>query len=735
MCIKTGFRLKVIPMLVFMIGIGLVLSIQAFAPSRSCEQGSAVTVNVQVTVDDNVIALDYLLPPLEIARNDEKLYDGEPTTNLYFNGCITLRSEGEPVFPYIPSQVILPPGHTIDKITFHGGQLQTIEGSHIVEYGEAFHPISMPQLARPASVNRNRYKSAQPLPAQNAELVTIQQCRGVTIAYINICPVVFIPQTRSLSYYTQLSVTVTTKPDCRSGSGVRVRLDGLIDPAQRAENPEMVKRYVNGSIRGSYETGAVSHGEQYSLVIISNKNIIDNTTNPSINDFVKQKESKGWRVKVVDIAQAYSNYSGSDPEKLRKFIKTAYNDWKTEAVFLLGDISVIPLKTVYDKAQTNYEDNLPTDIPYQCLDNDTWQDDYKAELIIGRGSAENPKEAANILRKIIAYENDVSTESYLKRAIMVGEDLGSTFNPRYAKAVLNQLITGVTSAGTKGFNENPEFKVDGLHDTAGYTWNAKLCLDKFNSNTYSIIHHYGHCQYNYLMKMTHIEDPHASAQLKLDPNNNITNTKYSFIYSYGCIPGAFDKKCMAEAFTTTGPNGCWGVVLNSRYGWGGSLESPSHMYGRKFWDAFFGKGKTLVGQLNQYAHEENIAKIKQSCMRWCFLESNTLTDPTVVMRGGKETTKIHAASATKGIRQITVTQRAHELRLEAYVEKGDYSVSIFDTRGRRVALISSGTAQCSGLQQFVWNPSSVHSPMIAAGIIIVRLETASQEFSTPLIHF
>jgi hypothetical protein len=77
--------------------------------------------------------------------------------------------------------------------------------------------------------------------------------------------------------------------------------------------------------------------------------------------------------------------------------------------------------------------------------------------------------------------------------------------------------------------------------------------------------------------------------------------------------------------------------MNARYGWGSnySTDGPSNRYNREFWDAIFSPsdGYTQLGPANHDSKEDNLYRIDESCMRWCYYEIHLFGDPTVSFRG------------------------------------------------------------------------------------------------------
>jgi len=113
--------------------------------------------------------------------------------------------------------------------------------------------------------------------------------------------------------------------------------------------------------------------------------------------------------------------------------------------------------------------------------------------------------------------------------------------------------------------------------------------------------------------------------------SSLINDKFCFIYSQGCMSGGFDNgDCIAEYFTVKTDNAAFAVVMNARYGYGSSTtDGPSQRFHREFIDAVFGEGKTTLGKANHDSKEDNLYRIDEECMRWCYYELNLFGDPVI----------------------------------------------------------------------------------------------------------
>jgi hypothetical protein len=90
--------------------------------------------------------------------------------------------------------------------------------------------------------------------------------------------------------------------------------------------------------------------------------------------------------------------------------------------------------------------------------------------------------------------------------------------------------------------------------------------------------------------------------------------------------------CIAEYLTVKSDNAAFAVIMNARYGFAPmdyTTDGPSQRYHREYWDAVFGEGKTQISKANQDSKEDNLYRINEYAMRWCYYELNLFGDPTI----------------------------------------------------------------------------------------------------------
>lgn len=598
-------------------------------------------------MNNETIELDYSIPEPELKKcADTGLYP-QNTKEIFLGNAPNRKEEGKPVLPVIPVKLIIPAGRDLDSVKVIPGKKKQLSGKFIIKHGQKPIPLKPGSKFEPTLSDKAVYASDNQYPNSLYEVVGVQRKRGVAILFVNLNPISYRPLSGKVSYYDILTLHVKTKPAKARKSTMRYRPDPSGRVVLTVDNPDMIESYGNEEVSNSpMILNMINPDDTYEYVVITNEAIRDATTNPSVSDFIAHKQALGLTTTVVTIESILSTYSGvDDAQKLRNFIIDAYNNWETDYVLLGGDTNIIPLRSLH-----NLGASLASDLYYQCLDGDYDSDgdyiwgeqtdgpggtdvDLMAEVYIGRASAENADEMSNFIYKTIAYENESASEPYLEKILIAGEYLGPQFGPDefgYAMPYMEEIRNGSDTSGytTLGLNVNPDLTIETLYDydLAPDSWSKNEIIDKINSNNYSIINHLGHASWTYVMKF---ENGDADA---------LTNDKYFFSYSHGCLPGLFPVDCIAEHLTTSHRHGAFAVVFNSHYGWGAyndsydTMDGPSQRFNRQFWDAYFGEGLMNLGVLNADSHEDNIWDINGNRIRWCYYITNLFGDPALRLK-------------------------------------------------------------------------------------------------------
>ncbi len=215
-------------------------------------------------------------------------------------------------------------------------------------------------------------------------------------------------------------------------------------------------------------------------VIITSQEFADSQLEPNFYDLIAQKERDGLVARLVTTEYIYANYPGKDnPEKIRNFIKDAYQNFGARYVLLGGDAdkedvggesgnNIVPVRYLYayksklsdlnfsslisslspsnfislfysimmELTMSIFTSGIPSDLYYACLDgtfdaNGNGKDgepedepDLFADIYVGRAPVDSEQEVSNFVRKTLSYiEAKDNGDNYLYTTYQVGEDL------------------------------------------------------------------------------------------------------------------------------------------------------------------------------------------------------------------------------------------------------------------------------------------------------------------------
>ncbi len=549
---------------------------------------------------------------------------------------------GAPVLPVVPVRLIVAHGYEVESVEVVRERPMTLPGAHRIEPRQPPVPIVLGARSKSAPPDPAIYLSDEPYPALTHTMIGVQKKRGMSILILNLHPVAYHPASGRVVWYEMLTLKVKAGPVALRKGSLPYRPDPIRPLTEGTENPEMLAAggYALLAGGGVEPLGSLCRaGVTNQYVVVTSAAIAKATTDVTIRDLVAHKRARGISAAIVTIEDVLSGYLGVDnAEKLRNFITDAYSLWGTDYVLLGGDVNVIPMRCLWtrclDEGTTWYEDQIPSDLYFQCLDgsfnsngNDKWGEetdglngtdvDLMAEVYIGRASAGNDAEMANFVYKTLAHENESRDAVHLRTALMAGEYLGPYPNC-YGDDQMEEIVQGSSlwDYTTMGFVANPRLQLTRLYDRQR-VWSGNDMINALNSNAYGIVNHQGHANAAYDMRIG---------------NGNVdalTNTQAFFAYSQGCDSGAFDTDCIAEHFTTATRYGAYAVVFNSRYGffYSQNTDGPSQHLHRSFWDELFRHGIQNLGVLNAKSHEDNIWALGETEIRWCMYETNLLGDP------------------------------------------------------------------------------------------------------------
>ena len=228
----------------------------------------------------------------------------------------------------------------------------------------------------------------------------------------------------------------------------------------------------------------------YKLVIITPTQF-----QKELGPLVSHKENVGVTTKLVTLDEVYndetSEYGRDEPEKIKYFIKSAIEKWKTEYVLLIGGkkgqlplwhlpvryvnignswephiISDLYYADIYDKSGNNFSswdsdgDSLFGEWYYGEEPNDK-HIDMRPDVAVGRLPCRNKAEVRIVVKKIIDYETNSYDETWLRDMIAIAGDTYPEYQNPDWKGYEGEYYADRALENMTGFNPIKLYTSDG----------------------------------------------------------------------------------------------------------------------------------------------------------------------------------------------------------------------------------------------------------------------------------
>ena len=332
---------------------------------------------------------------------------GQPTVSerdgyqqIGLQGCLPYGSVGEPTLPWQSVSLILPQGQEAVSINVEFADFVELEGSFNLYPYQQPRPISS-EKEIPFAKKESLYRSETAYPTTGYGRVNTQYLNGVAVAISGFTPLRYVPATGKVSYARTVTVTIETTMS-RDDHSRKLWLT--------PENEASLQRLAqNANLLNTYSKRGRDIGG-YDMLVITKAEWIEH-----FGEYLNLYNDKGIRTRIVALEDIYASMEGCDEqEQIRNYIIQEYEDNGIQMVSLGGDVSIVPYRSLYCWAQEGYEDQLPSDMYYACLDgtlnddnDDRWgevdEDDLLPEIGIGRLPFNNETQFNNIMNKTLSY--------------------------------------------------------------------------------------------------------------------------------------------------------------------------------------------------------------------------------------------------------------------------------------------------------------------------------------------
>ena len=567
---------------------------------------------------------------------------------------------GAPQLPVYLINLAIPKGERVERIDVVQSDFELLQGWFDIL------PVQKPVILSSAAIKKGTIALTQPdisfyskddyYPSKVVQILGTSQVGDINFVTLHVFPLQYSPVKKQLKFFTRITLQLTTGPDPKFS----LKKQHFSRP-QAHVFQGMIKNLLTDPDQtelANTDMAVATQTDDFQYLIVTSRELVKNFE--PLSDW---KTRKGVPAKIVSLEWIYDNFGGSDsPDRIRNFIRHAYQNWGTIWVLLGGDVNIVPHRTAFamdcEFGADPRENDIPSDLYYADLDG-SWNSDgdeiygevddavdLYPEIFLGRAPVENAAEADIFVQKVLTYEKNPPPD-YQRNLLFAAEIL---WNKPYTN-------TGIGKDMIERESLRPGFyHITKLYEDSGNESIASVTA-AINSGQ-NIINHHGHAGSNVMgMGDGYLNIGHV-LQLK-------NGAKQSIIYSIGCYPANFERDCIAEAFINNPEGGAVAFIGNSRYGWG-SPGNPGFGYSDRFDSQFFrflfkeknyqiGRAIALAkAYYVPYSRQENV-------YRWCMYEINLLGDPEMpVWTDDPDTLTVHYPSTiSPGNLQIPITVASH----------------------------------------------------------------------------
>jgi len=525
---------------------------------------------------------------------------------------------GEPLMPYYPANILLPQGAVVKdiKVKFDTPVIQ--DGFELI-WGQYPCTFSGPQPQK-VGPNPEIYNSSNWYPEKLFEVVGVSSFKGFQILNVNLYPLQYQPNAGKMKFYPKLTVEV------QFGKGPKPKLyRGL--PDDKAAVAGIVD---NTGTLSTYEDGGTPlQTEEYIIITSSSLTSTFQTLATWKAGFVNGAA-------VYDTTYIYNNYSGVDnQEKIRNFIIDKYTNNGTLYVLLGGDTGVVPYRGFYIYSGGYVDYDMAADMYYGHLDGN-WNDDgdsywaepgeedWYAEVAVGRAPVDNSSEAAAFVDKVIDYEQMNKPDVGARKRVCFHESRVMSGNSPDARCLAWNCDDWIPG----------DYYVDYLFEE-DQTITKTVWINAWAAEPIVVVHiGHGNTSVYYI-------NYEPTVSWYSSDVSSLTNAFYPWTTSVACISGQFEASdCLAEEYVKD-DCGAIGAIYNDNYGWFSTLDACKYsgefceMEIRACWSDGYEKLAELRDRSRYYlASSAN----SNSTYRWCYYERNLMGDPEtpcLTTRGGE----------------------------------------------------------------------------------------------------
>lgn len=551
-----------------------------------------------------------------------KISLGEGYSTLHFVGC--------PALPKLSKIVALPSG---SHYTCSATKIDSLD----IAIGKIFPFVE--DVKENNTVKFVKSDSVYNLNVFESKLVyesEIQKYKHINNLFVDICPFKYYPQKNKLTVYSKVLVKIDFE---NTGK------DSVCSYGQSYKKGEVIFDNSISLLQDNKNIDTQNSTDTYDyLIIVGDKSELFNSN--CIKNFCKWKAYKGLKTKTVSVSDI-----GNTCSTIKDYIKNEYNNYNIQYILFVGDDEKIPL---YNWKSTEGEVQK-SDYWYGCMDGD---DDYQADIAIGRFSTNNEQELENMVNKTIAYES--KKNNFAQNVLLVA-------HKQYAPQKYQKCSEEIRNAS---YTESMSFeKAYGASTSKGGTNATNADVIQAINNGVNILNYRGHGNWDRW-------DNGWSADNKGFANAEVlklTNTTYPVVFSIACLNADLrDKTCLMESFMRSEHGSS--IFLGATEA---SYTDANHTYDKLLFDNLLNKGVYNIGDLNIIAHIKNIPQNNEYAIANAFC----------YVCGGDPSLEIYTQSA-KDFENVNIVRSGSSLQVKVGSIDG-FSVSVVSNKGVLMGVYST----------------------------------------------
>ena len=426
---------------------------------------------------------------------------------------------GEPNLPVISKTIQIPFGAevSVSLVSYQVVEKSLTELGIIGRIAPVQPPLpkieGAPQQARFA-ISEVSYQRDAFVPEERVKLGDVGVIRGHRFATVLTYPVSYNPQKGLIRVYSQMRVRVTL-----SGADMAKTQDQLYRYASPPFEELCRELFINYASYAPLVKSAPPVPMGY--LVIAHQNF-----SAELAPLVEWKTRKGFEVTVAQVPQI-----GSTAEQIKAYIQDAYDNWDVPPTYVLfvGDTEYIPAWS------GSYSSGAPTDLYYVKMD-----PNYLGDIFRGRLPAKSTGEAADMIAKIMYYENPTSSDlSWMQKACFIAaSDLNGFAEDTHDYVMLNYVLPNGMICDT-------------IWESQGGS--GAMITAAVNQGR-SIVCYSGHGS-----ELSWSSVPYNQTNVR-----NLSNAdKYPFVLSHACLTGKFSvSECFGETWAKVADKGgiaFWGA--------------------------------------------------------------------------------------------------------------------------------------------------------------------------------